>query len=74
VRVIGRPEMAQDERFIDMPTRAGNAGIAVEILDAVFATKPVDEWVSILRGRRRFHLLSGEQRRRAARRSAGKSE
>jgi crotonobetainyl-CoA:carnitine CoA-transferase CaiB-like acyl-CoA transferase len=49
VRVIGRPEMATDERFIDMPTRAGNAGVAVAMLDEAFATKPVHEWVAILR-------------------------
>jgi crotonobetainyl-CoA:carnitine CoA-transferase CaiB-like acyl-CoA transferase len=49
VRVIGRPELAQDERFTDMPTRAGNAGVLIEILDEVFATRPVEEWVSLLR-------------------------
>ena len=29
--------------------RAANAGAAVEILDAVFATRPRDEWLRILR-------------------------
>lgn len=49
VRVIGKPEMADDPRFIDMPTRAGNAGVAIEMLDAAFASKPLDEWLTILR-------------------------
>jgi crotonobetainyl-CoA:carnitine CoA-transferase CaiB-like acyl-CoA transferase len=49
VRVIGRPELAQDERFTDMPTRAGNAGVLIGMLDEVFATKPVEEWVVLLR-------------------------
>ena len=47
---IGRPELATDPRFADMRTRAGNAGAAIEILDAVFASKPRDEWMRILRG------------------------
>jgi len=50
VRVIGRPELATDERFVDMRVRAGNAGVAVEILDEVFAGRPLDEWLAILRG------------------------
>jgi len=48
-RVIGRPELATDARFADLRTRAGNAGAAIEILDAVFATKPLDEWMRLLR-------------------------
>ncbi len=48
-RVIGRPELATDERFADLRVRAGNAGAAIEIFDAVFATKPLAEWLRILR-------------------------
>src|SRR5262249_15626468 len=33
----------------NLRARAANAGAAVEILDAVFATKPRDEWLRILR-------------------------
>ena len=48
-RVVGRPELAQDERFSDLRTRAANAGAAVEALDGIFATKPRAEWMRILR-------------------------
>jgi CoA:oxalate CoA-transferase len=49
VRVIGRPELAMDERFENLRVRAANAGAAVEILDEVFATKPRAEWIALLR-------------------------
>jgi len=49
VGAIGRPELATDERFATLQARAGNAGAAVEILDAVFASKPRAEWIPILR-------------------------
>lgn len=49
VRVLGRPELAADERFANLRVRAANAGAAVEILDSIFATRPRDEWVSLLR-------------------------
>jgi len=49
VRALGRPELAADERFADLRVRAANAGVAVAILDEVFATKPRSEWVAILR-------------------------
>jgi crotonobetainyl-CoA:carnitine CoA-transferase CaiB-like acyl-CoA transferase len=48
-RVIGRPELATDERFLDLRVRAGNAGAAIEILDEVFATRPLAEWLRVLR-------------------------
>jgi crotonobetainyl-CoA:carnitine CoA-transferase CaiB-like acyl-CoA transferase len=37
-RAVGRPELGTDERFVDLRVRAANAGAAIEILDAVFAT------------------------------------
>jgi crotonobetainyl-CoA:carnitine CoA-transferase CaiB-like acyl-CoA transferase len=48
-RCLGRPELAEDERFANIGARAANAGAAVEILDAIFATRPRDEWMRILR-------------------------
>jgi len=48
-RAVGRPELGTDERFVDLRVRAANAGAAIEILDAVFATKPLAEWLRILR-------------------------
>ena len=47
--VVGRPELATDERFVDLRVRAANAGAAIEILDEVFAGKPLAEWLRILR-------------------------
>lgn len=48
-RAIGRPELAGDERFSELRARAANAPAAIEILDAVFATRPLAEWMQILR-------------------------
>lgn len=48
-RVVGRPELATDERFVDLRVRAANAGTAIEILDALFATRPLAEWMTLLR-------------------------
>jgi crotonobetainyl-CoA:carnitine CoA-transferase CaiB-like acyl-CoA transferase len=48
-RVVGRPELATDERFANLRVRAANAGAAIEILDGVFATKPREEWLRTLR-------------------------
>ncbi len=48
-RVIGRPETATDERFANLRVRAGNAGAAIELFDEVFATKPLAEWLTLLR-------------------------
>jgi crotonobetainyl-CoA:carnitine CoA-transferase CaiB-like acyl-CoA transferase len=48
-RVIGRPELGGDERFANLRARAANAGAAIEILDEVFASKPREAWMRILR-------------------------
>jgi crotonobetainyl-CoA:carnitine CoA-transferase CaiB-like acyl-CoA transferase len=48
-RALGRPELVDDPRFVDLRVRAANAGVAIEILDATFATKPLAEWTQILR-------------------------
>jgi crotonobetainyl-CoA:carnitine CoA-transferase CaiB-like acyl-CoA transferase len=48
-RALGRPELGNDERFVDLRARAANAGAAVQILDEIFATRPRDEWMQILR-------------------------
>ena len=44
-----RPELASDARFADMRSRAQNAAAAIAILDEIFASKPRDEWLAILR-------------------------
>lgn len=48
-RLLGRPELAEDPRFIDLRSRARNRVACIEILDEIFAMKPRDEWVKALR-------------------------
>jgi crotonobetainyl-CoA:carnitine CoA-transferase CaiB-like acyl-CoA transferase len=48
-RAIGRPELETDARFATMGARAGNCAALIEILDAVFASKPRARWLDILR-------------------------
>jgi crotonobetainyl-CoA:carnitine CoA-transferase CaiB-like acyl-CoA transferase len=46
---IGRPELATDERFADLRSRAKNGAAAVAALDEAFGSKPRDEWLKILK-------------------------
>ena len=48
-RALGRPEMAEDERFADNRGRARNAAEAVAAFDAAFAGKTRDEWLAHLK-------------------------
>ena len=48
-KAIERPELATDERFLDLRVRAKNSKACVAILDEAFATKPRAEWLEILR-------------------------
>ena len=48
-RVIGRPELAEDERFKDMASRGANRVECVAILDEAFASRPRAEWLKRLR-------------------------
>ena len=45
-RVVGRPEWLEDERFADARSRAVNAEALIAELDAIFATRPLDEWAA----------------------------
>jgi len=47
---IGRPELAQDPRFATDAARKQNARALVDVLDGVFATRPLAEWRTILDG------------------------
>jgi crotonobetainyl-CoA:carnitine CoA-transferase CaiB-like acyl-CoA transferase len=47
VRAIDRAELRTDPRFRDIRARRENAKILVPMLDAIFATKPLDEWSTI---------------------------
>jgi crotonobetainyl-CoA:carnitine CoA-transferase CaiB-like acyl-CoA transferase len=46
-RAVGRPEWIEDERFADAASRARNARELNAELDAIFATRPLDEWAEI---------------------------
>jgi crotonobetainyl-CoA:carnitine CoA-transferase CaiB-like acyl-CoA transferase len=52
-RRIGRPELAIDPRFAAMSVRAKNAVACIAELDAVFATRTLEEW------RRAFDGMEG---------------
>ena len=47
-RTVGRPELAEDARFLDLAARRTNAEACVAELDAVFATRTLREWKEIL--------------------------
>lgn len=49
IRAIGRPDLAEDERFRNIDTRRMNAEAFVNELDTVFETKTRDEWAEIFR-------------------------
>jgi crotonobetainyl-CoA:carnitine CoA-transferase CaiB-like acyl-CoA transferase len=42
--IVGRPDLATDERFADADAIRENAPVATELLTEVFATKTADEW------------------------------
>ena len=46
--VIGRPELADDARFIDFTARRQNAAALIEILEAAFVTRSSGEWLADL--------------------------
>jgi formyl-CoA transferase len=46
--VIGRPDLATDERFTDIHARAANAEACIRELDATFATRTFAEWREVL--------------------------
>jgi crotonobetainyl-CoA:carnitine CoA-transferase CaiB-like acyl-CoA transferase len=48
-QVIGRPELAEDPRFIDMPARKTNARACVELLDEIFAARIYADWCETLK-------------------------
>jgi len=46
--VLGRPELAGDERFADFAARDRNRDELLEILDAAFAERTSEEWLAAL--------------------------
>ncbi len=47
LRAIAKPEWDTDERFSSIEMRFVNSSLLVQELNAVFATKPLDEWGAI---------------------------
>jgi crotonobetainyl-CoA:carnitine CoA-transferase CaiB-like acyl-CoA transferase len=48
---IGRPEIAADPRFADMPARLKNREELTRILDDVFQARTTDQWIALFKGR-----------------------
>jgi len=46
---IGRKDLIEDPRFADIKSRGKNAVTLIEMIDAVFATRPRDEWMRTLK-------------------------
>jgi len=53
-RAVGRPEWLDDPRFSDAGARFVNAVELIAELDAIFATRTLDEWAEIFRGEPEF--------------------
>jgi crotonobetainyl-CoA:carnitine CoA-transferase CaiB-like acyl-CoA transferase len=49
VKVIERSELANDPRFADITSRKHNMVALYEIIDPIFLTRTVDEWVEMFR-------------------------
>jgi crotonobetainyl-CoA:carnitine CoA-transferase CaiB-like acyl-CoA transferase len=49
-RAIERPDLLDDERFVDQRSRAINYAELTDELESTLTTKPADEWVKLLRG------------------------
>jgi len=48
-RVLGRPELAMDERFSSNSARVANRVVLVPLLEELFRTKDAAEWVALCR-------------------------
>lgn len=46
--VIGRPELAEDERFATFADRQRNADVLIPLLESIFCTRSVDDWLTPL--------------------------
>jgi len=52
--VVGKPELVDDPRFAETKVRGKNSAALVAIFDEVFAARPRDEWMRVLKGRGDF--------------------
>jgi crotonobetainyl-CoA:carnitine CoA-transferase CaiB-like acyl-CoA transferase len=51
VEIMGRPELADDERFLDFSARLANRDTLVPILKDLSRTRTTEEWLGLLRGK-----------------------
>lgn len=58
-KVIGMPELAEDERFKTNPKRLENRDILIPILEKIFLTKKRDHWIKLLK---EAHIPTGPVR------------
>ena len=47
--MVGRPELATDPRFLTFTERGENADVLIPILEEIFLTRRVDQWLPELR-------------------------
>jgi crotonobetainyl-CoA:carnitine CoA-transferase CaiB-like acyl-CoA transferase len=47
LRAVGRPEWAEDDRYADLMARFANSAELVRELNAIFATRPLEQWAEI---------------------------
>ena len=47
--VVGRPELASDERFASFDARRRNSTLLLSLLEGIFAARTVEEWLTDLR-------------------------
>jgi len=48
MQVVGRPELADDPRFVDAAARAEHKQECIEVLDEIFASRTFEEWKNVL--------------------------
>lgn len=51
-RSIGRPELAEDPRFVNATERFRNSAEMVRALDEIFATRPLEKWIEPMNAER----------------------
>ncbi len=59
-RAVGRPDWLADDRFATARSRAAHAGELIAELDAIFATRSLDEWAAVFDGRAGFLLVTDQ--------------
>ena len=72
-RLIGRDDLVDDPRFVDLAARRANGAACVALLDEEFARRTFAEWKELL-ARHRRSVGAGAVGHRAARRPSGRGQ